>query len=105
MPSLFEPCGLNQLYSHAYGSIPIVSRIGGLKDSVQESAEIQYLTGFLFEPGQDHSLNYALARAYDLYSRKEDLSIVRKKIMNLDWSWKRREIEYERLYKKALSKK
>jgi starch synthase len=105
MPSLFEPCGLNQLYSHGYGSIPIVSRIGGLKDSVQESAEIQYLTGFLFEPGLDHSLNYALARAFDLYSRKEDLSVVRKKIMNLDWSWKRREIEYERLYKKALSKK
>jgi starch synthase len=50
-------------------------------------------------------LNYALARAFDLYSRKEDLSVVRKKIMNLDWSWKRREIEYERLYKKALSKK
>ena len=84
MPSLFEPCGLNQLYSHGYGSIPIVSRIGGLKDSVQESAEIQYLTGFLFEPGLDHSLNYALARAFDLYSRKEDLSVVRKKIMNLD---------------------
>ncbi len=104
MPSLFEPCGLNQLYSHAYGSIPIVSRIGGLKDSVNESSEVEYLTGFLFEPGIDHSLNYALARANDLYHRKEDLSLVRKNIMGIDWSWKQREVEYEKLYKKALLK-
>ena len=105
MPSLFEPCGLNQLYSHTYGSIPIVSRVGGLKDTVNESEDINYLTGFVFEPGLSHSLNYALSRAADLYNRKDDLKRVRKNIMSLDWSWKKSESEYIEIYREAILRK
>ncbi len=104
MPSLFEPCGLNQLYSHAYGSIPIVSRVGGLKDSVHESPDYNHLTGFVFEPGEHHSLNFALDRALTLYNNKPAFQMVRKNIMQKDWGWEKSEKEYERIYKRAISK-
>lgn len=105
MPSHFEPCGLNQLYSHSYGTIPIVSRVGGLKDTVNESEVIDDLTGFVFEPGVDHSLNYALARAADLFRRKSDFSKVRGKIMEIDWSWKKSNLVYKKCYERAIQKK
>jgi starch synthase len=105
MPSLFEPCGLNQLYSHAYGSIPIVSRVGGLRDSVIESENIDNLSGFVFEPDDHFSLNYALARAADLYTRKNDFRKVRTNIMKLDWSWKNSESQYKEIYQRAIIKK
>lgn len=103
MPSLFEPCGLNQLYSHAYGAIPIVSRVGGLKDSVNESWDKKELTGFIFEAGMDHSLNYALERASQYYNAKEDFYFTREKIMQLDWSWKKGAGEYKEVYQDAIS--
>jgi starch synthase len=105
MPSLFEPCGLNQLYSHAYGSIPIVSRVGGLRDSVHETENVDHLTGFIFEPGDHYSLNYALARAADLFKRKSDLKKVRTNIMKLDWSWKNSDRKFKEIYQRAVFKK
>lgn len=105
MPSLFEPCGLNQFYSHIYGAIPIVSRVGGLKDSVNESDLIEYFTGFVFEPGADHSLNYALDRAFQLYNNKEKFSKIRKNIMKLDWSWENSHKKYTEIYNRAIAKK
>jgi len=105
MPSLFEPCGLNQFYSHIYGSVPIVSRVGGLKDSVIESDLVEYFTGFIFEPGVDHSLNYALDRALSLYYDKERFMKVRKNIMAIDWSWEKSLHIYTEVYKKAVAKK
>jgi starch synthase len=105
MPSLFEPCGLNQLYSHIYGAIPIVSRVGGLKDSVIESIDPNFQTGLIFEPGEDHSLNYALERANTLFNNKVAFHQVRKNIMHLDWSWKKSAGEYRKLYLRAIEKK
>lgn len=105
MPSLFEPCGLNQFYSHRYGSIPIVSRVGGLKDSVNETWEMDKMTGFVFEPAQDHSLSFALDRAHSLYYDKPALHQVRQNIMNLDWSWKTRVSDYLAVYQRAIDKK
>ncbi|MCB1143555.1 MAG: glycogen synthase [Leptospiraceae bacterium] len=105
MPSLFEPCGLNQMYSQVYGTVPIVSRVGGLKDSVREDPDLNFSTGLVFEPGQDHSLAFALDRASTLYYNKDGLHKVRSNIMNLDWSWKNSEMEYHRIYEKAISKK
>lgn len=104
MPSLFEPCGLNQMYSHAYGTIPIVSRVGGLKDSVHESWDKKKSTGFVFEAGVEHSLNYALDRALTLYYDKAELSEKRERIMKLDWSWKKGSSEYMALYNRAIHK-
>lgn len=106
MPSLFEPCGLNQLYSHAYGSIPIVSRVGGLKDTVIEDPYDLYMnTGLLFEPGDHHSLDYALERANTLYNNSQQLIDIRSRIMKLDWSWSNRFKEYTNVYKSMLAEK
>jgi len=104
MPSLFEPCGLNQMYSHAYGTVPIVSRVGGLKDSVHETWDRNKSTGFVFEPGVEHSLSYALDRALTLYHDKEELNFKRQVIMKLDWSWKKGSSEYQALYNRAIQK-
>ncbi|HNF25891.1 MAG TPA: glycogen/starch synthase [Leptospiraceae bacterium] len=100
MPSLFEPCGLNQMYSQVYGTVPIVSRVGGLKDTVREDADRHYMTGIVFEKGEAHSLNYALDRANTLFWNKADLSIVRRNIMHIDWGWKGSEMRYTHLYEK-----
>jgi len=101
MPSVFEPCGLNQMYSHAYGTIPIVSRVGGLKDTVLEDPYYQdNSTGIVFEPGLSHSLDYALDRANTLYQDKLRFQSMQKKVMSLDWSWKSRVKEYYKLYEK-----
>lgn len=102
MPSLFEPCGLNQMYSHAYGSIPLVSRVGGLRDSVDESIFVERQTGIVFEPKDPGSLAYALERAETLYKDKTKFKTIRKQVMNLDWSWKRRIPEYSKVYQKAI---
>lgn len=104
MPSLFEPCGLNQMYSHTYGTIPIVSRVGGLRDTVEESSLLKFKTGIVFEPGDAGSLGYALERAKDLY-HSEDHAVVVKNIMSLDWSWKKRKLEYDFVYQKAIDLK
>ncbi|TGK95718.1 glycogen synthase [Leptospira brenneri] len=104
MPSLFEPCGLNQMYSHNYGTIPIVSRVGGLKDTVEESNIPSYKTGIVFEPNDAGSLGYALERAKDLFGSQER-DIVVKNIMDLDWSWKKRKLEYDLVYTKAIELK
>lgn len=105
MPSMFEPCGLNQFYSHRYGAIPIVSRVGGLKNSVLESEIIENCTGLLFESGEDHSLNFALDRACTLYNDKNHFSIVRKNIMSLDWSWTNTVKKYNEIYQRAIQTK
>ena len=92
------------MYSHVYGTIPIVSRVGGLKDSVIESWDKKQSTGFVFEAGEEHSLNYALDRALSLYFDQEEFHEKRKRIMKLDWSWKNGNSEYLSLYKRAIRK-
>lgn len=104
MPSLFEPCGLNQMYSHVYGTIPIVSRVGGLRDTVNESSIIKYKTGIIFEPNDVGSLGYALERAKDLYNSPERENVV-KNMMALDWSWKTRKLEYDKVYTETIELK
>ncbi|MCZ8156781.1 MAG: glycogen/starch synthase [Leptospira sp.] len=105
MPSLFEPCGLNQLYSHAYGAIPIVSRVGGLRDTVSESPIDGEQTGIVFEPNDVSSLGYALERANTLFHDKDKFHNTRKRIMKLDWSWEKRVVEYESIYEIAVMRK
>ncbi|GBF51720.1 glycogen synthase [Leptospira ryugenii] len=105
MPSLFEPCGLNQFYSQAYGSIPIVSRVGGLRDTVFESPLEHEFTGIVFEPGDVGSLGYALERSYTLYKDSPKLQRLQKKIMLIDSSWRQRITKYDAVYEKALQSK
>ena len=78
--------------------------MGGLKDSVHESWDKKKSTGFVFEAGVEHSLNYALDRALSLYYDKTGLSEKRERIMKLDWSWRKGNSEYMNLYNRAMQK-
>ena len=102
MPSLFEPCGLNQMYSQAYGTVPIVSRVGGLVDTVRDADEDREGgTGLMCEPNAA-SLRDALERALILYADKPRLAAVQRRGMARDFSWAASAAAYEALYQEAL---
>ncbi|MDD3180410.1 MAG: glycogen synthase GlgA [Opitutaceae bacterium] len=98
MPSLFEPCGLNQMYSQAYGTVPLVSRVGGLVDSVVDVDERpEEGTGIMFAPKQKE-FNQGVQRAIRLYEDKDLLAAVRRRGMLKDFSWTSVVTAYEQLY-------
>lgn len=102
MPSLFEPCGLNQMYSQVYGTVPIVSRVGGLADTVIDVDEQPDIgTGLMCEPTVG-SLRHALTRALRLYADKTRYAAAQRHGMSRDFSWKAASAGYERLYSDAL---
>ena len=102
MPSLFEPCGLNQMYSQAYGTIPLVSRVGGLVDTVIEATRpAEGGTGIMFPPTQE-GFNDGLQRALALYADKTGYAAVQRRAMQRDFSWKTAVAAYEKLYSEAL---
>ncbi|MDB6062795.1 MAG: gt5A [Verrucomicrobiaceae bacterium] len=112
MPSKFEPCGLNQLYSLRYGAVPLVHNVGGLADTVIDttasSLEDGSATGFVFdslardEPG-DIALQTTLGRALDLYTDKPCWQSLQSNGMQQDNSWKQSALKYERLYRAAIA--
>ncbi|MFP4026584.1 MAG: glycogen synthase GlgA [Candidatus Brocadiia bacterium] len=107
MPSEFEPCGLNQLYSMIYGTIPIVSATGGLVDTVtdynEQTVRQESATGFMFKPKDSQSMVSAVSRACDVYKNKpESWQNLMERCMAQDWSWERSAREYVDVYKKAL---
>lgn len=100
MPSLFEPCGLSQLMSMRYGTLPIVRETGGLKDTVEAYNEYEQTgTGFSFKNYNAHemldTIRYSLKVYYD--QRKQWDAMV-KRAMKQDFSWNRSAREYEELY-------
>jgi starch synthase len=102
MPSLFEPCGLNQMYSQVYGTIPIVSRVGGLADTVTDADERPHSgTGLMCEPDAA-SLRDALQRALRLYADRPRYDAVQQRCMARDFSWKVAAEGYEKLYQDSL---
>ncbi|HVU36235.1 MAG TPA: glycogen synthase GlgA [Opitutaceae bacterium] len=102
MPSLFEPCGLNQMYSQVYGTVPIVSRVGGLADTVIDVDEQPDIgTGIMCDPSVT-SLRNALQRALRLYGDKPRYASTQRHGMARDFSWKAASSGYERLYQDAL---
>lgn len=91
MPSRFEPCGLNQLYSLRYGTVPVVRRTGGLADTVVD-ASVKALaegtaTGFTFESATTEALLETVGRALDLYSRPKAWQQLALNGMSQDFSW------------------
>lgn len=109
MPSRFEPCGLNQLYSLRYGALPIVHRTGGLADSVvdasPENIAAGTATGFQFDRADPPGLWYALERAMGCY--RQQPKIWRQLMvtgMNTDISWQRSANEYLALYRSMLER-
>jgi starch synthase len=106
MPSRFEPCGLNQLYSLRYGTPPIVHRTGGLADSVVDADDFNLdahrATGFVFEKAEPVALLHAMDRAIHLYSRQRVWKDLIRTGMRQDFSWGRSATDYLRLYQRLV---
>jgi starch synthase len=102
MPSLFEPCGLNQMYSQVYGTVPVVSRVGGLVDTVRDADEdAAGGTGLMCEPTAP-SLRDALDRALKLFANRPRYAAIQQRGMARDFSWRTAATAYELLYRNAL---
>jgi starch synthase len=105
MPSRYEPCGLNQLYSLKYGTIPIVRETGGLADTIQDyNPETKKGTGFVFKNYDSLELLEAIKRALQVYQNKELWTQIMKNGMQKDFSWQSSARKYENLYQIALQK-
>jgi starch synthase len=102
MPSLFEPCGLNQMYSQAYGTVPIVSNVGGLVDTVVDiDAHPETGTGIMFAPKADE-FEASLRRALALHADRPRYAAAQRRAMLKDFSWKQAVAAYEQLYTEML---
>ena len=102
MPSLFEPCGLNQLYSLAHGTVPIVRATGGLVDTVvdanPENLADGTANGFVFAEPSPRRSGRAIERALALWPDRAAWLQAHATGMNADWSWERSAREYVALY-------
>jgi starch synthase len=102
MPSLFEPCGLNQMYSQLYGTVPIASRVGGLVDTVTDADDSPASgTGLMCSPTVP-SLRGALGRALRLFADKPRYTAVQRRGMARAFGWDRAAAAYEELYRESL---
>lgn len=97
MPSRVEPCGLNQMYSLRYGTIPIVRSIGGLKDTITDISEENGF-GFCHEHTSVEDATEAIQRAAELYKDQPRFKRIRKQIMQIDHSWDSAAANYIELY-------
>lgn len=104
MPSLFEPCGLSQLIAMRYGTIPIVRKTGGLKDTVfdldDEKIPSKKRNGFVFENATKEDLSNTIERAFQLFLKKpKEFQSISKRIMQQDFSWEKPTEKYLTLYR------
>jgi starch synthase len=108
VPSMYEPCGLIQLYALRYGTIPVVRAVGGLNDTVRDYAgqnpEGVWDNGFKFTQFQAPALTRAIRRATELY-RTEHFSTMSRTNMREDHSWNKSAEEYKQLFQKLLAQK
>jgi len=106
MPSRFEPCGLNQLYSLRYGTLPVVHRTGGLADTVVHTNRVTLdngtATGFVFEHATVEGLFWAIKEAISCYRKPSCRNAVIDNAMQQDFSWKKSAQEYLAVYRKAI---
>jgi starch synthase len=109
MPSQYEPCGLNQMYSMAYGTIPIVRRTGGLADTVvnttPDSLRAGTATGFTFDEYSPGALEHALYKAVQLYHQdRQAWRQLMSRGMSQDWSWAVSARKYASLYDQTIKR-
>jgi starch synthase len=103
MPSKFEPCGLNQMYSLKYGTIPIVRATGGLDDTIEDFDPLRVAgNGLKFAVYSGAVLLEAVKRAIAIYSNRSIWSHLVKNAMRADFSWDRSAAQYARLYEKLI---
>ena len=99
MPSLYEPSGLNQMYSLAYGTLPVVRRVGGLADTV-EHIDGDRGTGFVFDHYTEEGLGWAIGRGLALHQDRTHWQAAQTRAMAVDNSWDARADEYVTLYRR-----
>ena len=100
MPSRVEPCGLNQLYAMKYGTLPIVHRVGGLKDTVIDLESDGYGVGF--DALETTEIRTAIIRAVKYYENRPEFEGNQRKIMSLDFSWDKSAAKYISLYNQLI---
>jgi starch synthase len=104
MPSRFEPCGLNQMYSQRYGTLPLVRRTGGLADTVVDAVpqtiNNNSATGIVFDDATPGSLLEAVKRAAILYGNSKTWNKMQVNGMNKDFSWEQSARQYLDLYQR-----
>ncbi|MEO8504337.1 MAG: glycogen synthase [Acidobacteriota bacterium] len=101
MPSLYEPCGLNQMYSLRYGTVPVVRRTGGLADSVRDYDWLTGQgTGFVFDDYNHEGLGWALGSALETWRHPEAWTSLVRRGMAEDFSWDRQGLLYLDLYRR-----
>ena len=105
MPSRYEPCGLNQLYSLKYGAVPIVRATGGLADTIIDTDERTIAdgsaNGFVFESYHSSQLDQTLQRAVRYYQDKTRWANIVSTGMQQNWSWTRSAHEYLEMYRET----
>jgi len=106
MPSRFEPCGLNQMYSQRYGTLPIVTPVGGLADTVidatEETLALGTASGFVMAEIDEAALLAAIDRAITLHADQGRWKKLVRNAMKLDHSWESSAKAYADLYARAL---
>ncbi|MGJ0454889.1 MAG: glycogen synthase GlgA [Methylocystis sp.] len=109
VPSRFEPCGLTQLYALRYGAVPIVSRVGGLKDTIVDANEMalqaDVATGLQFSPTTAEALAIALREAENLFEDAETWRKIQVNGMKTDVSWRNPARRYAMLFRDAVAAK
>jgi starch synthase len=104
MPSRYEPCGLNQMYSLRYGTVPIVRHTGGLADSVEPYERSSGAgTGIVFNDFDPPALEWALNTALDLYAEPEHWKRMMRNGMTRDFSWQHQGELYVELYRRLIA--
>lgn len=105
MPSRFEPCGLSQMIASRYGAVPVVSYVGGLKDTIfYYPDDVVASNGFVISQPTAANLRSILGHILSLYPHKEIWNSIVRNAMNRDFSWNRSVKEYIELFKRVLSK-
>ncbi|MFX0133406.1 MAG: glycogen synthase GlgA [Candidatus Hodarchaeota archaeon] len=102
MPSQFEPCGLNQMISLKYGTIPIVHEIGGLADTIKDIRTNERGNGFMFTEYESEKLYETIKEALRVYKEKEIWKKIIQNAMECDFSWEKSAEKYLNLYKKLI---
>ena len=99
MPSKIEPCGLSQMISSRYGSVPIVREVGGLKDTIRDFGCEGGGNGYTFANYNPNDLQYQIERAIKDYSNRTQWKEKMKICMSQDYTWSKPAINYINLYK------
>ena len=104
MPSLYEPCGLSQMFAMRYGNLPVATSTGGLADSILDySKDLGSATGFLYPDKNEAGLEQALRLALKVYEDKRSWAIMRRNAMSAHFSWRLSAGKYLDVYRNLLA--